>query len=50
MPLALYMDQNGPRAITLGLRLRNVDVAAHLVHTRLAKILAVELDVILAPE
>ena len=26
MPLALYMDQNVPRAITLGLRLRNVDV------------------------
>jgi len=24
--LALYMDQNVPRAITLGLRLRNVDV------------------------
>ncbi len=26
MPLALYMDQNVPRGITLGLRLRNVDV------------------------
>lgn len=26
MPLALYMDQNVPRAITIGLRLRNVDV------------------------
>ncbi len=26
MPLALYMDQNVPRAITLGLRLRDVDV------------------------
>ena len=26
MPLALYMDQHVPRAITTGLRLRNVDV------------------------
>src|SRR5690348_5337264 len=26
MPLVLYMDQNVPRAITTGLRLRNVDV------------------------
>jgi hypothetical protein len=26
MPLALYMDHNVPRAITIGLRLRNVDV------------------------
>jgi hypothetical protein len=26
MPLALYMDQHVPRAITMGLRLRNVDV------------------------
>jgi hypothetical protein len=26
MPLALYMDQHVPRAITLGLRLRGVDV------------------------
>ena len=26
MPIALYMDQHVPRAITLGLRLRNVDV------------------------
>lgn len=26
MPLALYMDQHVPRAITIGLRLRNVDV------------------------
>ena len=26
MPLALYIDQNVPRAITTGLRLRNVDV------------------------
>lgn len=26
MPLALYMDQHVPRAITAGLRLRNVDV------------------------
>ncbi len=28
MPLALYMDQHVPRAITTGLRLRDVDVAA----------------------
>lgn len=26
MPIALYMDQHVPRAITTGLRLRNVDV------------------------
>lgn len=26
MPLKLYMDQNVPRAITIGLRLRGVDV------------------------
>jgi Domain of unknown function (DUF5615) len=26
MPIALYMDQHVPRAITLGLRLRGVDV------------------------
>lgn len=26
MPLTLYMDQHVPRAITIGLRLRNVDV------------------------
>jgi len=26
MPLALYMDQHVPRAITTGLRSRNVDV------------------------
>ena len=26
MPIALYMDQHVPRAITIGLRLRNVDV------------------------
>lgn len=26
MPVGLYMDQNVPRAITAGLRLRNVDV------------------------
>lgn len=26
MPVALYMDQHIPRAITVGLRLRNIDV------------------------
>ncbi len=26
MPIALYMDHHVPRAITLGLRLREVDV------------------------
>jgi len=26
MPIALYMDHNVPRAITVGLRLREVDV------------------------
>lgn len=26
MPIALYMDQHVPRAITVGLRLRNIDV------------------------
>jgi hypothetical protein len=30
MPLALYMDQHVPRAITTGLRLRDVDVLTAL--------------------
>jgi uncharacterized protein DUF5615 len=30
MPIALYMDHHGPRAITLGLRIRGVDVLTAL--------------------
>lgn len=33
MPLALYMDQHVPRAITIGLRLCTVDVLTALIHT-----------------